>query len=65
MLPRLRTRWTRAHNEEVYPRMDSNASAILPIVRRRAVELKRPLFDKELVEIFQQYTAENSEAATS
>ena len=34
------------------------ASAILPVVRHRAVELKRPLFDKELVEIYMQYKAE-------
>jgi hypothetical protein len=65
MLPRLRTRWTRVRDEEAYPPMDSNAWAILPIARRRAVDLKRPHFDKELVEIFQQYTAENSGAEAS
>ena len=41
-----------------------DASAMLPLVRSKAVQLKRPLFDKELVEIYNEMSAqEEAEAA--
>jgi homocitrate synthase NifV len=37
------------------PLSREHAVALLPHVRTKAVELKRPLFDKELVELFREY----------
>ena len=34
-----------------------DANAILPTIRHATVELHRPLFDKELVEIYNEYKA--------
>lgn len=40
------------------------ASALLPDVRSKAVELDRSLFDKEVVEIYQDYLATRNEPST-
>jgi len=34
------------------PMSREEATAMLPVVRTRTIELKRPLFDKELVELY-------------
>ncbi|HSK48004.1 MAG TPA: homocitrate synthase family protein, partial [Coriobacteriia bacterium] len=39
------------------PMSREEATALLPHVRTRTIELKRPLFDKELVELFNEYRA--------
>jgi homocitrate synthase NifV len=39
------------------PMTREEATGLLPYVRERTVDLKRPLFDKELVELFQEYQA--------
>lgn len=43
----------------------ADASAILPAVRARAMEFNRSLFDKELVEIYQDYLAEKQAEASA
>ena len=37
-----------------------DANAILPTIRHATVQLHRPLFDKELVEIYNDYVAANA-----
>jgi len=39
------------------PMTREEATAMLPVVRTRTIELKRPLFDKELVELYQELKA--------
>jgi homocitrate synthase NifV len=39
------------------PMTREEATALLPVVRSRTIELKRPMFDKELVALFQDFKA--------
>ena len=39
------------------PMTREEATALLPVVRTRTIELKRPMFDKELVALFQEFKA--------
>lgn len=41
------------------PMTREEATALLPVVRSRTIELKRPMFDKELVALFQDFKAGN------